>query len=220
MLVEALADEIRPRGVEVRVSARDLGEADAVDALVAEIRGGGRPVALLVNNAGFGRYSATMDVDSATIRRLIRVNAEAPMILAREIGADMFAGKGGGIINVASTAGFQPVPYFSVYAAVKASVLSISESMHLEMKPKVRVLAVCPGFTKTEFHDAAGGLADHLLRFPAMDPVDVVRVALRGLERGRAVVIPGFMNKAQVFLSKISPRPLVRWTASRLFKPR
>jgi short-subunit dehydrogenase len=216
----ALAAELKGRGANVAVSPRDLSEAEGVDALVAEIRAAGRPVALLVNNAGFGRYASATAVDTATIRKLVRLNAEAPMVLAREIGADMFGGAGGSIVNVASTAAFQPVPYFSVYAASKASLLSISESMHHEMKPKVRVLAVCPGFTKTEFHDAAGGLADHLLRFPAMDPARVVRIALRALDRGRAVIVPGFLNKAQVFLSKISPRPLVRWTGSKLFEPR
>ena len=106
------------------------------------------------------------------------------------------------------------------YAATKAFVLSFSESMHLELKPKVRVLAVCPGYTKTEFHDAAGGLANHLMRFPAMDPVRVARTALRAVARGRAVVIPGAMNKVQVLLSKIFPGPFVRWTASKLFEPR
>jgi hypothetical protein len=132
----------------------------------------------------------------------------------------MHAGAGGAIVNVASTAGFQPVPHFSAYAATKAFVLSLSESMHVELRPKVKVLALCPGFTKTEFHDAAGGLANHLMRFPAMEPDRVVAIALRALDRGRAVVTPGFINKAQVLLSKVSPRPLVRWTASKLFEPR
>jgi short-subunit dehydrogenase len=173
-----------------------------------------------VNNAGFGRYSALSGIDTPTIRQMLRVNVEAPVVLAREIGADMHAGQGGSIINVASTASFQPVPFFSMYAATKAAVLSISESLHLELRPKVRVIAVCPGFTKTEFHEAAGGLANHLMRFPAMDPAKVVAATLRGLDRGRAIVVPGFMNKFQVLLSKVCPRPMVRWTASKLFEPR
>jgi short-subunit dehydrogenase len=218
--LEALAGELRRGGADVTVARHDLAEAGEVDTLVRGIRDAGRPVALLVNNAGFGRYAACTNLDPETLRRILRVNVEAAMILAREIAADMLAGAGGAILNVASTASFQPVPHFSAYAASKAFVLSLSESMHVELRPKVRVLAVCPGFTKTEFHDVAGGLADHLLRFPAMDPDRVVRIALRALDRGRAVVVPGFLNKAQVLLSKICPRPMVRWSASKLFEPR
>lgn len=218
--LEGVARDLAAQGAAVTVSQHDLGEPGEVDALVRELRAGGRPVAMLVNNAGFGRYSQLTGIDTPTIRQMLHVNVEAPMILARELGADMHAGKGGSIINVASTASFQPVPFFSVYAATKAAVLSISESLHLELKPKVRVIAVCPGFTKTEFHDAAGGLANHLMRFPAMDPAKVVDATLRGLNRGRAIVIPGVMNKMQVLLSKTMPRAFVRWTASKLFEPR
>jgi short-subunit dehydrogenase len=218
--LDVLARDLGGGGASVSVAQHDLSDPAEVDALVRRIRQEGRAVALLVNNAGFGRYAACTGVDVPTMRKLVQVNVEAPMILAREIGADMFAGAGGAIVNVASTAGFQPVPHFSVYAATKAFVLSLSESMHVELKPKVKVLAVCPGFTKTEFHDAAGGLANHLMRFPAMDPARVVRMTLRALDRGRAVLVPGFINKAQVFLSKVCPRPMVRWSASKLFEPR
>jgi short-subunit dehydrogenase len=216
----ALAVELTRFGAAVEVAAHDLAVPAQVDALVRELRTAGRPVSLLVNNAGFGRYAEVMKVEPDMIRSMIEVNCAAPLQLARAVAADMRAGAGGSIINVASTAAFQPVPHFSVYAATKAFVLSFSESMHVELKPKVRVLAVCPGFTKTEFHDAAGGLANHLMRFPAMDPVKVVRAALRAVERGRAVVIPGAMNKGQVLLSKFFPRAFVRWTASKLFEPR
>jgi short-subunit dehydrogenase len=218
--LEQIAAETSKSGARVDVIARDLGIPEEVEALVREIRQRGRPVALLVNNAGFGQYKAFTGIPLDTLRNMLHVNVEALMILAREIGADMHAGAGGGIINVASTAGFQPLPHFSAYAATKAFVLSLSESMHVELRPRVRVLALCPGFTKTEFHDAAGGLANHLARFEPMDPDDVVRQALRGLERGRAVVIPGLLNKVQVLMSKLSPRPMVRWTASKLFEPR
>jgi short-subunit dehydrogenase len=218
--LETVAAELRAAGAGVTIAARDLGVPAEVDALIRDLRDAARPVAMLVNNAGFGRYAALTAIDSATLRQLLQVNVEAVMILARELGADMHAGAGGSIINVASTASFQPVPYFSAYAATKAAVLSISEGLHLELKPKVRVLAVCPGFTKTEFHDAAGGLANHLMRMPAMDPVKVVDIALRALDRGRAVVVPGLTNKVQVLLSKFFPRAFVRWTASKLFEPR
>jgi hypothetical protein len=218
--LQALAAELGRTGPSVAVAPHDLSEPAEVDALVRRIREGRRPVAVLVNNAGFGRYAACTSLDAATLRKILRVNVEAAMVLAREVAADMHAGAGGAIVNVASTAGFQPVPHFSAYAATKAFVLSLSESMHVELRPKVKVLALCPGFTKTEFHDAAGGLANHLMRFPAMEPDRVVAIALRALDRGRAVVTPGFINKAQVLLAKLSPRPLVRWTASKLFEPR
>jgi uncharacterized protein len=121
--LEALAVELRAAGAWVAVAPRDLAEAAEVDGLIQDIRSAGRPVALLVNNAGFGRYSAVIGCDSMTIRRMLHVNVEAPMILARELGGDMHKGAGGAIVNVASTASFQPVPHFSVYAATKAAVL-------------------------------------------------------------------------------------------------
>jgi uncharacterized protein len=216
----AVAAELVRSGAAVEVAAHDLADPAQVDVLIREIRTAGRPVSMLVNNAGFGRYAEVLKVEPDTIRQMVEVNCSAPIQLARAVAEDMKEGAGGSIINVASTASFQPVPYFSVYAATKAFVLSFSESMHLELKPKVRVLAICPGFTKTEFHDAAGGLANHLMRFPAMDPARVVKTALRAVARGRAVVTPGAMNKFQVLLSKICPRPMVRWTASKLFEPR
>jgi hypothetical protein len=123
----------------------------------------------------------------------------------------MMKRKAGGILNVASTAAFQPGPHMAVYFATKAYVLSFTEALHEELKPRgIRVTALCPGPTRTEFGAVAGfEEAGSFDRFSA-DAASVVRAGLEGLDRNRAVVVPGWLNKVGASSTRFVPRPLVR----------
>jgi short-subunit dehydrogenase len=117
----------------------------------------------------------------------------------------------GGIINVASTAAFQPGPKMAVYFATKAFVLSLSEALHEELKPHgIHVSCLCPGPTRTEFGDVAGFGGNGLFDRVAMNPREVVRAGLNGLERNRAVVVPGIINKLGATSTRFAPRSVVR----------
>lgn len=153
-----LADELtRAHGVTVNVVARDLGRPDAGRTLRAELESRGIHATGLVNNAGFGSHSALTDEDPDRLQSMIALNVSALVDLSRAYIDPLNSADTGILINVASLLGFQPTPYLSVYGATKAFVLSFTESLWEENRGTgLRVLALCPGATKTEFYDAAG----------------------------------------------------------------
>ena len=211
--LEALAGELG----NARALTADLGKPGAAARLIAEIEQAGETVDLLINNAGFGLHGRVADLDPAKQRAMIDLNCGALFDLARAVLPAMVERKSGRILNVASTAAFQPGPGMAVYFATKAFVLSFSEALHEEVKPHgIKVSALCPGPTRTEFGAVAGfgeeGSFDRL----SMDSPTVVRVALRGLERNKAVVIPGIVNKTGAVSSRFVPRALVRKIAGAL----
>ena len=123
----------------------------------------------------------------------------------------MIERKSGAILNVASTAAFQPGPKMAVYFATKAFVLSLSEALHEELKPHgINVSCLCPGPTRTEFGDVAGFGGNGLFDRVAMDAATVVRIGLEGLDKNRAVVVPGIVNKIGAASTRFAPRPVVR----------
>jgi len=123
----------------------------------------------------------------------------------------MIKRKGGAILNVASTAAFQPGPNMAVYFATKAYVLSFTEALHEELKPHgVRVSALCPGPTRTEFGEVAGFGGNGLFDRVAMESAEVVAAGLNGLDRNRAVVVTGFANKIGALSTRFAPRSVVR----------
>jgi short-subunit dehydrogenase len=129
----------------------------------------------------------------------------------------MIERRAGGILNVASTAAFQPGPGMAVYYATKAFVLSLSEALHEEAKPHgVRVTALCPGPTRTEFGDVAGFSESAALTRVSMDAEPVVRKGLAALEANDAVVITGALNRAVAFSTRLAPRSLARKVAGAL----
>lgn len=208
--LEALADEL-PTAVEVL-------PADLIDATqlreVEERLTDGAPVDLLVNNAGFGVQGALVDKDPDGIEAEIRLNILALSRLARAALPGMLAAGRGGIVNVSSVAGFQPGPRSAVYSASKAYVTSLSESLHEEVRGTgVKVLALCPGFTRTEFQARNNYAAESLPAMAWSTPEAVVDEALRALARGQAVCVPGLPNKAVASLGRLLPRTLVRRTA-------
>lgn len=208
----ALADELRERhGVEVEAIAADLGDPAAREQLARRVDELGLLVEVLVNNAGFGASGSLARVDRERVVEMVRLNCEAVVDLQARYAAAMAERGRGAVINVASTAAFQPLPGSATYAATKSFVLSLSEATHSELKGRgVTVTAVCPGPVKTEFARIAGvGEAERSLPGAFWTPVDVVaRQAVDGAAKGRRVVVPGVMNRAGALAGQHTPRML------------
>ncbi len=191
-----------------RTVAIDLAEAGSAVKLVAAA---GEPIDLLVNNAGFGLHGRFAELDASRLREMIDLNVGSLTDLCRAFAPAMIERRSGAILNVASTAAFQPGPGMAVYFATKAYVLSFTEALHEELKPHgIRVTALCPGPTRTEFGAVAGfGEGGSFDRFSA-DAESVVRAGLKALDKNRAVAVPGLLNKITAASTRFAPRPIAR----------
>ena len=205
--LEALKSEI---GGDVHVIAADLAEGGAAESLMAQVAAEGLAVATLINNAGFGGGGAFAGQPLDRQREMIDLNVRTLTLLCHLALGPMIERGKGAILNVASTAAFQPGPGSAVYFATKAYVLSFTEALHQELKGRgIKVSALCPGPTATEFGEVAGYKGPALKRFKG-DAAGVVKAGLDGLDRNRAIVIPGFANKAGAQASRWLPRSAVR----------
>ena len=205
--LQALAAELgNARAVEI-----DLSKHDAATDLMTDIEAQGETVDLLVNNAGFGLIGRFAELDAKRERQMIDLNTGALTDLCRAVAPAMIERKSGGIINVASTAAFQPGPKMAVYFATKAFVLSLTEALHEELKPHgIKVSCLCPGPTRTEFGEVAGFGGNKMFDKVAMESPEVVTTALDGLNHNRAVVVPGLVNKIGAISGRFAPRAVVR----------
>jgi uncharacterized protein len=208
--LRALADEIAaigPRRPIVIVA--DLAAPGAARIIGDELRSHGAEPQFMVNNAGFGLVGLAGSRDRDETLAMIDVNVRALTELSLAF-VDSLARRKGGILNVASLASFLPGPGMAVYYATKAYVLSFSEALHSELKPRgVRVSTLCPGPVPTEFAERAGlrsGLAPGLLTQSARH---VAELGYRGLMAGRRLVVPGLPNKLITLALRIAPRRLV-----------
>lgn len=217
-----LADEVRARHeVRAEVIAADLADASERDRLEDAIAGLGLMVEVLVNNAGFGGSRSFVRSDRTRLVEMVRLNCEALCDLQARFAPAMAERGGGAVINVASTAAFQPLPLSAAYAATKAFVLSLSEATHTELAPRgVTVTALCPGPVKTEFVAAAGMAgAEERLPGPFWTPVEqVAREAVDGAAQGRRVVVPGLINRAGAITGQHAPRGLALPLIERLWR--
>jgi short-subunit dehydrogenase len=194
-----------------RAVAIDLSKASSAQKLMADLEANGETVDQLVNNAGFGLIGRFAELDAKRERQMIDLNVGTLSDLCRAVAPAMIERKNGGIINVASTAAFQPGPRMAVYFATKAFVLSLSEALHEELKPHgIKVTCLCPGPTRTEFGEVAGFGGNGMFERVAMDSASVVEAGLDGLSKNRAVVVPGFVNKLGATSTRFAPRSLVR----------
>ncbi len=220
--LDALAAELRAKhGIKVYVFATDLAEADAPPELIADIAAAGLAIDILVNNAGFGARGAFADIDGALQAAMIDVNCRALVALSHAVLPQMIARRSGGILNVASLAAFQPGPWMTVYYATKAFVLSFSEGLHEEVKQHgVRVSALCPGPTPTEFAEVAGMTDMTVFDTMGSDPAQVVRDGLAALAVNRAVKVSGAMNTVIAQSARITPRSIARKITARIQKAR
>jgi short-subunit dehydrogenase len=205
--LEELAQELG----NARAVAIDLSKKDSAAKLLADLDAKGEVVDLLVNNAGFGLIGRFAELDAKRERQMIDLNVGTLTDLCRAVAPGMIERKGGGIINVASTAAFQPGPKMAVYFATKAFVLSLTEALHEELKPYgIKVSCLCPGPTRTEFGDVAGFGGNGLFDKVAMHAPEVVKAGLEGLDRNKAVVVPGLINKVTASSGRFAPRSVVR----------
>lgn len=209
-----LADELsEEHGVECRVEVADLSDLSEAEALCERLAADGVEIDVLVNNAGFGELARFAETDEARLMSMVQLNVAALTLLARRLLPSMLGRGRGGVLNVASTAAFQPGPNMAVYYATKAYVLSLSEALHHETRGSgVTVSCLCPGATKTGF-GADSGMEDSPMFRAAAMPVDrVADAAHRGFRRGKPIVIPGVFNALGAF----SVRWLPRWFVRRL----
>jgi short-subunit dehydrogenase len=207
-----LAAGLRQRhGVEVRVEPLDLRQPAAPRELFERLDGDRIEIDVLVNNAGFGERGSVANLDLQRQLDMVQVNVAAVTALTRLFLPGMIERNRGGVLNVGSTAGFQPGPYMTVYYATKAFVLSFSEGLHEELKgTQVRVSCLAPGPTTTGFAAAAHMTDSRLFRLGAMTAARVARAGHDGFRRGRAVVVPGLRNRFLISTARFSPRWLVR----------
>ena len=216
--LEAAAGVIEGKyGVRATVIPADLSNPDAPSALSAAITGEGIEVGILINNAGFGLGGEFLETDLDREIDMIQVNITAVTQLTKLFAPAMVKRRSGRIMNVASTAGFQPGPLMSVYFATKAYVLSFSQAIAEELRNTgVTVTALCPGATATEFADIAQiGNTRLFKRLGVASAENVARSGYRMMMRGERVAIPGWRDKLMVQSERLVPRRLVT-TLSRM----
>jgi short-subunit dehydrogenase len=206
----ALAVEIEAAGRPAPlVLAIDLALPDAVARIDNALVTAGLEPQYVVNNAGFGLIGSAAVLDRAEQRIMIDLNIRALTELSLAF-ADSLSRRRGGLLNVASVAGFLPGPGMAVYYASKAYVLSLSEALHQELKIRnVRVTCLCPGPVETEFAARAGAIARQPPSLLTVSAARVAEAGYRGLMRGQRLVVPGIGNKIVSFLPRILPRPLL-----------
>ncbi len=205
-------------GVSVRVIVRDLADPKAPPQIFAELAQVKITIETLVNNAGFGVYGPFAKTDLSKELEMLEVNVKAVTQLTKLALPGMLERKSGHILNVASTAAFQPGPLMAVYYASKAYVLSFTEALANELEGSgVVVTALCPGPTETEFQKDAGLEETPLFTGPLVSDARSVAVAgYGGMKHGRRIVIPGFGNKLLAQSVRFTPRRLVTAIARRI----
>src|SRR3954447_3382426 len=222
--LDELATELRAdHDIDVVVETCDLVDPEDRARLIATLRDGGRRVVGLCNNAGYGSVGTFADLDLEREVGEVRLNVEALVELTGAFVRDMIDAGEGAILNVASTASFQPLPGMATYAATKAFVRSFSEAVHAELSGTgVSVTVLCPGFTETEFAEVAGAgsFEAKMPSFIVLDAKDVAREAIDGMQSGTRSVVPGYIHKAHAFSSRFVPNTLLLPIAKRLAEDR
>ncbi len=222
--IEEIAGTLRARhGVAVEVDDTPVGDAAARDALVERLRGGERAVVGVCNNAGFGSYGKLQDLDLDREGEEVRVNVDAVHHLSGAFLGDMLDRGEGAILNVASIAGFQPLPYQATYGATKAFVLSFSEALATDLQGTgVSCTVLCPGPTHTEFTEVARmqGLEDNAPGFLWQSAADCARDGIVGMIAGRRSVVPKLTNKFGANAGRLTPRSLLLPIMRAVYGPR
>lgn len=214
----ALADELHGRhGIAATVVDADLAAPGAARRIADAARDGGRAIDFLVNNAGFGATGAFAETEPERALGMVQVNVTALVELTRLLLPDMLARRRGRILNVGSTAGFQPGPFMATYYASKAFVNSFTEALAYELAGTgVSATLSCPGATATEFAGHAGNDTSLLFKLGAADAKTVAREAYGAMMAGRRLVVHGVTNKIGVQALRVGPRAVVLALAARL----
>jgi short-subunit dehydrogenase len=207
----------RSNSIRAQYVALDLSLPESAARLFEEAEQRGLEVDMLINNAGFGSMDEFSKLDLARELNMIDLNIKSLVELTHRFLQPMIERRQGSIINVASTAAFQPVPYMATYAATKAFVLSFSEALWEENRQHgIKVMALCPGVTETNFFEAARGQKPPARA--SQTPEEVVDTALRGLARGRGHIISGWTNFLMTQSERLAPRSLVTRLAGRMMR--
>ena len=213
--LQALATHLAHQyGVTAKVQAADLAQAGAAAALAAKLKRQGHAVDVLINCAGVLQQGPFADMDAALHQGMIDLNISGLTAMLSAFLPGMVTQGSGRVLNVASIAAFQPIPTLATYAATKAYVLSLSESLAEELRGSgVTITTLCPGITATNMLTQASGSNQKLNALPDFLIGDVQEVAAEGLEaclRGDAICVPGAVNKVAVIASRSTPKWLVR----------
>src|SRR3982074_362020 len=207
----------RSNSIRAQYVALDLSKPESPARLFEEAEKRGLQVDMLINNAGFGSMGEFSKLDLARELNMIDLNIKALVELTHRFLQPMIERKQGAIINVASTAAFQPVPYMATYAATKAFVLSFSEALWEENRPYgIKIMALCPGVTDTNFFESARGHKPPARA--SQTPEEVVDTALRGLARGKSHVISGWTNFLMTQSERLAPRSIITRVAGRMMR--
>jgi short-subunit dehydrogenase len=219
--LEELAQKlVAAHKIQTKIFVADLAEADAPEKIFQFTKGQGIEVELLINNAGFGAYGEFHTVETRRLLEMVQVNCSAVVHLTRLYLPEMVARRHGDVLILASTAAFQSVPYISTYAATKAFDLLFAEGLAEEMKPYgIRVCALCPGSTESEFADVAGQTHIAATRANRETAEKVARTGLRAIAAGKSYVISGLGNYLGVLGQRLVPRRFVAGIAARMFRP-
>ncbi|MFC7913213.1 SDR family NAD(P)-dependent oxidoreductase [Streptomyces sp. NPDC057386] len=208
------ATELHDRhGVEAEVLTADLAEDEGIEAVAARLRDRRDPVDLLINNAGFGNKGRYLDVSMADELRMLKVHCEAVLRLTSAAAETMRERGRGGIVNVASVAAFVPR---GTYGASKAWVVQFTQGAARDLAGSgVRLMALCPGFVRTEFHQRAGMGTDNIPGWMWLDADKLVATALADLARGRTLSVPDPRYKVLMGAAKLMPRGVLGGITSR-----
>jgi len=204
--------------ISTEVFPADLANSSALERIFAFTKQKGIEIDLLINNAGFGQYGEFHSVEKQRLLDMVQVNCSAVVHLTRLYLPEMIARRRGDVLILASTASFHAVPYISTYAATKAFDLLFAEGLAEEMKPYgIRVCALCPGSTESEFHTVAG---QEKFRHNAETAEKVAHTGLKALAAGKSYVISGLGNYLGAHGERLVPRSFVSKVAAGMFKPK
>lgn len=213
--LQAMAVQLRGHGTEIVVEVADLAEPDACLRLKQALDARGLVVETLVANAGYGVQGRFVSRPRDAELGMVDVNVRALTDLAHHFGTDMATRGGGHILLVASTAAYQPIPGYAVYAASKGYVLAFGHALHRELaRRKVVVTVTCPGPTETPFWERAGHRLNGMASAVLMTPEAVAEASLKALYAGRPSVVPGIVNKFITLSTRLFPRSLLAWGAA------
>lgn len=215
-LKELAAELARDYGIEIEVITLDLSVPDAAAELYRLLADRRIRIDMLINNAGFGVFDRFLDIPWERERAMIELDVLTPVHLTKLFARDMVEQGYGRILQIASTAAYQAVPYYSTYAGCKSFVLLFGEALNYELAGTgVTCTVLSPGTTDTEFQNVAGHDYTMAMRGSVMKSRDVARIGIEAMMRGRSSVLAGLRNKMLIWLQRLAPRTLVTRVAAR-----
>ena len=216
-LREVEREVVSQYGAAVTVIPLDLGEVDAAQRLYDEVKAQGKTVDVLINNAGFGVHGEFVTVPWAREQEMLALDIMTVVQLTKLFVQDMLARNFGYILQIASTAAYQPVPSYATYGAAKSFVLHFGEALHYELrKTNVHCTILSPGVTATEFFQVSGQRLTLFQRLTMLDSTTVAKIGLAGMLAGKPSVIAGFVNTLLVWSNRLAPRAVSAAVGHRL----